>query len=95
MREYEFIFILKPKLKESEQKKKIAQIEKLVADLDGKVKKKEVWGKKDLAYPIAKYKQGIYVQFNFSLPEKNVKAWEEKIKLEEEILRYLLIKTED
>ena len=92
MRTYELIFILKPKLDKKEQKEKTAQIEKLISRFGGKIKKKEVWGKKDLAYPIAKCKKGIYIKFNFSFPEEKVKELEEKIKLKQEIIRYLLVK---
>ena len=92
MRNYEFIFILKPELDEKKQEEKTAQIEKLISGFGGKTKKKDVWGKKELAYPIAKCKKGIYIKFNFSFPEEKVKELEEKIKLEQEIIRYLLVR---
>lgn len=90
MQSYELVFILTPEL-EGQGQKEINKLEELITSLKGKVKKKEVWGKKTLAYPIKKLKEGIYVKFDLSFPPENIKEWENKIKLEEKIIRYLLI----
>jgi small subunit ribosomal protein S6 len=94
MRHYEFVFILDPGLKEKEQKERIAKIEQFTLGLKGKVKKKELWGEKDLSYPIKKFNQGFYVKLDLGLPEDKIKEWETKIKLDAKIIRYLLIKLE-
>ena len=94
MRQYELVFILNPNLSEKEQKEEITRLEKLIAGFKGKVKKKDVWGKKKLAYPIKKFEEGIYIKIDLDFPEDNVGEWEKKMKLEEKIIRYLLIKLE-
>lgn len=92
MRKYELVFILAPNLKAEEQKKEIAKVEKAIESLKGKLEKKEIWGKKELAYPIRKFKEGIYVKFDLRLPEKKIRDWRGKIKRENKIIRHLLIK---
>ena len=92
MREYELVFILKPSLKEKDLKTEQAAVEKLIADLGGKVGKKDVWGKKDLTYAIKKDKQGFYFKFDLQLPEEKVGQWDKQVKLNENIIRYLLIR---
>jgi len=95
MKQYELVFILAPDLEEEKQKEQIAKVEKLLLDLKGKIKKKEVWGKKKLSYPINKFNEGIYVKFNLDFPPDKIKDWQVKIKREEKVIRYLLIKIED
>ena len=95
MKKYELVFILDPKLDAQAQKKETGEIEKLITSFKGKIEKKEVWGKKTLAYPIKKLTEGIYVKFDLNFPPENIKEWEKKIKLEEKIIRYLLIKVEE
>ncbi len=95
MRQYELVFILEPKLADKAQKEEISKLEKLITDLKGKVKKKEVWGKKNLAYPIKKFAEGIYVKFDLNFPQDQVREWERKMKLKTKIIRYLLIKGPD
>lgn len=92
MRKYELVFILKPSLNKTEQQKIIKKMSKIITDLKGKVNKKDVWGKKSMAYPIKKQKEGIYVKFNISLPEDKMGDWREKIQLEDNIIRHLLIR---
>lgn len=94
MRQYELVYILNPDLNEKDQKSQIAKIEKLITDLGGKVRKKEDWAKKKLAYPIKKFEEGIYLKLDLDFPEEKVSEWEQKMKLEEKIIRYLLIKIE-
>ena len=95
MRRYELVVILRPDLKTTEQKSKITKIQKLITDFQGKLKKKEDWGKKSLAYPINKFSEGIYQKFEFELPPEKLKEWENKLKSETEIIRYLLVKLEE
>jgi len=91
MRNYELVFVLKPDLKEDSRKKVVDKIKNILKDLKAKKVKQDDWGEKELSYPIQKYKKGFYVQFNFSLSENKVSKLEEKIQLEEDIIRHLLL----
>lgn len=92
MRKYELVFILKPEIDKEAQKKIIKKMTDIIAELKGKVRKKDIWGKKQMAYSIKKYKEGIYIKFNISLPENKISQWRKKVKLEEDIIRELLIR---
>ncbi len=92
MRKYEFVIIVNPE-KEKDQTTLVSKIGELIKkEVSGKVVKKEVWGKKSLAYPIKKKTEGIYVKFDVELDESKIKKFTEALKLEESILRYLLVK---
>ena len=96
--DYELTLILDPDLTTDTQKKLITKIKKLVEDPPvggkGKVEKTDDWGKKDFAYPIAKKSFGYYTLLAFSSSGEAVVTIDKKLKLEEGILRYLLIKME-
>ena len=94
MQKYELVFILDPKLDAQGQKKETDKLEKLITSFKGEVKKKDIWGKRTLAYPIKKFIEGIYIKFDLNFLPENIKEWEKKIKLEKRIIRYLLIKVE-
>lgn len=79
-------------LSESEQKSTAADIEKTISDGKGTVEKREDWGKRQLAYEIEKQKEGIYFLLHFLAPEEFPSKLEKKLKINENVLRYLLLK---
>lgn len=85
-------FILDPDLKAEAQKKLLTKIAKFITDAKGKIAKKDEWGKKELSYPIDKKNLGVYFCWQLSLPPKAVAEVEQKLKMEETIMRYLFIK---
>lgn len=92
MRDYELTLILKPNLPDETREKLLEQIKKIVEGAKGKIESQDLWGKKTLAYSIRKEKEGVYVYFILTLPENEVFPLEKKIKIEEGILRHLLLK---
>jgi small subunit ribosomal protein S6 len=51
-------------------------------------------GKRRLAYPIAKHKEGIYVQLTHNGDGQQVAALERAMRLSEDVIRYLTVKYE-
>jgi len=82
---------LDPDLKTEEQEKLLAKIKKLVAEAKGEISGTKEWGKKELAYPIAKRSFGIFVEMNLSLPASQTPSFRQKLQTEEKIVRYLLV----
>lgn len=95
MRDYELTLVLDPDLKTEEQKKLQTKIAKLITDFKGKIAKKDEWGKKELSYPIKKKKMGVYFCWFVKLLPEAVGQLDKKLKLEESIMRYLIIKKEE
>lgn len=94
MRDYELVLVIDPDLAEGDRKKEIAKVKKIIEDLKGKVEKTDEWGKRELVYPIKKKKVGYYFLLAIKLPNKAPAQVDSKLKLEEEIIRYLLVKKE-
>ncbi len=95
MNSYELTFILKPSLSDKKRDDFILGVKKWVEDMKGKVEKSDVKGKNLLAYPIKNYSEGIYVFMELKLSPKEVKELDRRLRLEETVLRYLLIKSEE
>ena len=91
MNNYEAIFIVKSD-KEENIEKVTNQIIENITDNKGKISKTEKWGKKQLAYPIKKHKEGAYIKLNFSLDPLQVIKLDRACKLNSAILRALIIK---
>lgn len=92
MREYELVIVLDGKASAAKKKSVEELVEKIVGVFKGKVESSEDWGVKDLAYKIEKSETGAFVIYKLLLEPTYVKQLSEKIKLEDDIIRYLLIK---
>ena len=94
MRTYELTLVIDPDLSSEDIKKLIAKIKKIVEELKGQVRETTDWGRKELAYPIKKKSMGCYFLWQISLPEESPNDLDKKLKVEENIIRYLLIRKE-
>ena len=89
MTNYELVLVLGEPV--VEQKSWTEKIKKLLGT-GGKIEKEENWGRKKLAYPIQKHEEGVYLFYLLWAMAPDLKILEAKLKLEEKILRYLIIK---
>jgi len=83
--------ILVPELGEK-KKEVLAKVKKILENTEGKVEKTDEWGKKTLAYPIKKMTEGDYYFWEVSLPEPAPAEIDKKMRLEDRVLRYLLVR---
>jgi small subunit ribosomal protein S6 len=90
MRTYRFALVLTTQTGKEEAKAK-KLVDSLVSEASGKVKETRVLGVRDLAYPIKKETKGWYALFTLELPENKSKSFVGQLKLNETVLRYLLI----
>ena len=90
MRTYIFALVLTSETGKDEAKAK-KLVESLVADASGKVVETKILGLKELAYKIKGASLGWYGFFTVELPEDKVKGLKTKAKLNEQVLRHLLV----
>ena len=91
MNKYEALFIFRPE-KEKEIDTLIGNVTGLITKHKGKVEKEERWGRKPLAYPIKKLSEGIYYKVNFSIEPSFIKTLDASYKLNQDIVRTLIIR---
>ncbi len=91
MRPYELVVVLHPDL-EIDVDAPIAKLERLVSGVNGKITKRDNWGKRRLAYPVKKQLYGIYIYFELELPAEAVREVETQLLIVEEVIRFLVVR---
>lgn len=88
MNSYTLTLVLKPDLEETARRELLAAIAKKM----DKAEKEDLWGVRDLAYPIKRNTKGYFVHLEVTADPGNIKGLDKSLELEEDVLRYLLIK---
>ena len=94
MRPYEIVYVINPDLADEERVNKIERIQTLITESGGEIEKVDDWGKRVLAYEIRHHSEGYYGLALFQLPPQAVPSIEERLNLDEEILRYQIVARE-
>ncbi len=95
MHKYEIMFIVKSTMESDSVKKTAETFKKLVTDLKGKVDEYKELGQKKLAYPIKKELNGYYFVMQVEADKDCIQEFDRKIRLDESVLRHLIIKQEE
>ncbi|MCS7173814.1 MAG: 30S ribosomal protein S6 [Armatimonadetes bacterium] len=90
-REYELVFVLRPNLPDAEVRAAMDRIVARITERGGEVRAVQPWGKRRLAYPIRRYREGLYGLVRFVLPGQRVQELKSALGITEEILRFLLV----
>lgn len=94
MNHYELMVIFSPSLTEEEQKQQSAQVEELISREKGSLHLVDHWGKRKLAYPVKRQRQGFYDWFYFEMEPGRLAEVDRKLKMSEVILRFMSLKME-
>ena len=86
---YEIAVLYHPDL-EIDLDKAEAKAGKIIADNGGKITKTDNWGKRKLAYQIAKQDFAVYVFYSVEIPGENVAKIEQTFNITDEIIRFLI-----
>tara|TARA_Y100000589_G_C26956801_1_gene548891 strand:+ start:229 stop:660 length:432 start_codon:yes stop_codon:yes gene_type:complete len=89
---YETMYILRPDIPEEEVDSHLKKYSELLEKSGTEVLDSQMRGKRRLAYPIAKHKEGIYVQLSHKGTGQQVSALERAMRLSEDVIRYLTVK---
>ncbi len=69
---------------------------KHISDFGGTDAKEENLGKKKLAYPIKKTRNGVYVVVNFNMDGKKINEFDARLRTQEhDIIRYILVNQDE
>jgi small subunit ribosomal protein S6 len=90
MRHYEIVFIVHPD--QSEQVPQMVERYKgVIAQRSGTVHRLEDWGRRQLAYPLAKVHKAHYVLMNIECDNDTLKELEHSFKFSDAVLRHLIV----
>ncbi len=88
MTRYEFVFLLN-------DEEEIKNIKDIVKSISGKLLEEKKWGKKALAYPIAKNNSADFYEWFLEMGEESIADFKRKLNLNEKLIRYLLLKSDN
>jgi small subunit ribosomal protein S6 len=89
-RDYELAFILSPEASEEETRAIMDRVEQVVTTHEGQIVKVNQWGRRRLAYPIERHRDGIYVFIDMILTPESVSELERTLKVSEIVLRHMV-----
>lgn len=94
MNKYESLYIITPELEEEAVKASVQKFAGIVTANGGEVTSLDEWGKRKLAYPIDYKTEGYYVLMTFSSGPEFPAELERNFKIDENIVRFLVIRKE-
>lgn len=93
-RQYEAVYIFDSALEEPAITEKLNRFHALIQQPGEDTIKVNHWGKRTLAYPIKKRETGYYVVANFEAQASKLPEFERAIKLDDGVLRFLVVVNE-
>ena len=90
MRRYELMLVLRPDAPDERAAAVIDRTTRYVVASGGQIVKVAPWGRRRLAYPIDRYREGSYHIVVFESPAEAIAEMERSLQITEEVLRYLV-----
>ena len=90
MRRYELMLVLRPDSPDDKAAAVIDRTTRYVVASGGQIVKVAPWGRRRLAYPIDRYREGSYHIVVFESPAEAIAELERSLHITEEVLRYLV-----
>ena len=94
-REYETIYILRPNTPNEGVAEVNTRIKGVIESMGGKVIKVDNWGKRRLAYEVAKERKGIYLYWLYLANAGVVEEAERNLRMLDNVIRYLTVKVDE
>jgi small subunit ribosomal protein S6 len=94
MSKYELAVIVNAKIEEDARAGVIERVKELITRFGGNVTDVDEWGKKRLSYEIQKMREGFYYFIHFESETSAPREIEQRMRIMENVLRYLCVKQE-
>lgn len=95
MRKYEIMFIVRPEVDEDTRKNTVKDLEKALTSNKANITLSKELGQKELAYEIKKCKSGFYYLYNLEAKDdKAIKEFDRLARIDENIIRHLILNIE-
>lgn len=95
MRLYDIVVLVTPDLTDEDAQKTLGDYRKILADGGAEFVKDEAWGRRRLAFPIGRKRDAYYHHFQVKAEPALVSETERRLKLSDQILRHLAVRTDE
>jgi small subunit ribosomal protein S6 len=92
LNDYELLTILNPDIKDEDVGGTVERLTQFIASRGGEVQDVDQWGRRRLAYPIARQMEGTYVVTHLRLRPASAAELEANLRISEDVLRHLLVR---
>jgi len=93
-RSYELMFIVRPDMVDEDLNRLISTLESSVTSAGGTAKS-EIWGKRRLAYKVAKFNEGIFVLLMIEGSGAIIHEVERRLRVTEQVIKFLSVRTDE
>jgi small subunit ribosomal protein S6 len=90
VKRYDLVYIVRPDLEPDALRAVVDRIAQRIQEHGGQVEVTDVWGKRRMAYPIRRYREGVYVHTRFALDPQKVAEIKRAAALTEDVLRAMV-----
>ena len=90
MRRYELMLVIRPDVADDRSQAVIDRTTRQITAAGGQIIKVAPWGRRRLAYPIDRYREGSYHIVVFESPAEAIAELERSLQITEDVLRYLV-----
>ncbi len=91
---YETVIILRQDMQTAQAEALIDRLQEYLTSTGGRIARREYWGLRNFAYRIGKNRKGHYTLLNYEATHAAVQEMERNMRISEEVLRYLTLRTE-
>jgi small subunit ribosomal protein S6 len=95
LHEYETTLIIRPDLNDADTTGIMERFEASLEENEGTLLVRDDWGKRKLAYTIAKHNRGHYVLFSFLSNTGTILELERRIRIDDRVMRFLTVRVAD
>ena len=94
-RQYELMYVIAPTVGDDGIADLHTQVEEIITGEGGQIEKTENMGRRRLAYPISRHKDGTYVLELINGPGQIVRELDRRLKVMDQVLRHLVVRVDD
>jgi small subunit ribosomal protein S6 len=94
MRRYELMLVISPDVADDRSQAVIDRTTRQITGAGGQIIKVAPWGRRRLAYPIDRHREGSYHIILFQAPPEAITELERSLLITEEVLRHLVTRDE-
>jgi small subunit ribosomal protein S6 len=94
MRRYELMLVIRPDVADDKSQALVDRTTRQIVAAGGQIVKVAPWGRRRLAYPIDRHREGSYQIILFEAPSTAILELEHTLLITEEVLRHLITRVE-
>jgi len=94
MRRYELMLIIRPDVADDKSQALVDRTTRGIVTAGGRIVKVAPWGRRRLAYPIDRHREGSYHIILFEAPSDSIVELEHTLLITEEVLRHMVTRVE-